>query len=80
MKHERDTIVALKRGWPRGTRIRLLSLDDSHYGPSAEARGLRAGMTGEVTLVDDAGTVHVQWSNGSNLGLIWGLDEWQMIT
>ena len=35
---------------------------------------LRPGDQGEVIGVDDAGTVHIQWSNGSMLGAAYGAD------
>lgn len=37
------------------------------------------GTEGTVTLVDDAGTVHVQWDNGRTLGMIPGEDTWTVI-
>ena len=30
---------------------------------------LPPGLEGTVSFVDDAGTVHVEWDNGSRLGL-----------
>lgn len=56
-----------------GCRIRLL--DDSDMEP-----GLKAGMEGEVVLVDSLGTIHVTWDNGSCLGLIPGVDSYRVIT
>lgn len=56
-----------------GCRIRLL--DDSDMEP-----GLKAGMEGEVVLVDALGTIHVTWDNGSCLGLIPGVDSYRVIT
>lgn len=56
-----------------GCRIRLL--DDSDTEP-----GLKAGMEGEVMLVDALGTIHVTWDNGSCLGLIPGVDSYRVIT
>lgn len=38
------------------------------------------GTEGTVTMVDDTGTVHVRWDNGSTLGLIPGVDRWEDIT
>lgn len=29
--------------------------------------------------VDDVGTVHVAWDNGSTLGLIPGIDQWEYL-
>jgi hypothetical protein len=34
-----------------------------------------AGTLGTVTDIDDAGTLHVEWDNGSRLGLT-AEDEW----
>jgi Domain of unknown function (DUF4314) len=40
---------------------------------------LRPGTRGTVTLIDQLGTVHVQWDDGRNLGLVPGQDEWRVI-
>lgn len=37
------------------------------------------GLEGTVHSVDDIGTVHVNWDNGSMLGLIPGEDEWEYV-
>lgn len=37
------------------------------------------GTVGVVTHIDDIGTVFVNWSNGSGLGLIPGTDEYHKI-
>ena len=34
-----------------------------------------AGTIGVVTGVDDIGTIHVAWSNGRTLGVVFGEDE-----
>ena len=38
-----------------------------------------AGTIGTITNVDDAGTIHVKWKNGSSLGLIHSLDVFEVI-
>lgn len=38
-----------------------------------------AGTTGVVKHVDDIGTLHVNWENGSSLGLIIGIDDFLVI-
>lgn len=56
-----------------GRRIRLLKCND-------EFTKLAPGTEGIVTLVDDIGTVHVKWENGSTLGLCWDDgDRWAVI-
>ncbi len=31
---------------------------------------------GEVVYVDNLGTVHIKWDNGSTLGMVPGKDKW----
>lgn len=40
---------------------------------------LDAGDKGTVKFIDSMGTVHVQWDNGSNLGLIPSEDSWRIL-
>ena len=42
-------------------------------------REMPPGLTGVVSCVDDTGTVFVNWSNGSSLGCVWGVDELKRI-
>lgn len=56
----------------RGTRVRLVRCSDPHT-------RLRPGDEGNVSFVDDWGTVHVNWDSGSNLGLVPGEDAWEVI-
>jgi hypothetical protein len=37
------------------------------------------GTKGTVAYVDDAGTLHVDWDDGRTLGLLPGLDVYQVI-
>jgi hypothetical protein len=52
-----------------GQRVRLVSTGDRRT-------RLRPGSEGTVALIDDMGTVHVDWDSGSKLGLIPGEDRW----
>jgi hypothetical protein len=45
-----------------GKRVRLILCTDTYT-------HLPAGLEGTVSFVDDTGTVHVHWDNGSRLGL-----------
>lgn len=51
----------IKEKYPEGSRIELVSMDDPYS-------KLKAGDKGTVKFVDDAGTVHITWDNGSSLG------------
>ena len=52
-----------------GKRVRLLRCSDPYT-------KLQSGDEGVVDYIDDMGTVHVKWDNGSSLGLIQGEDTW----
>ena len=45
--------------------------DDCHPVPD--------GTYGTVQFVDDAGTIHVGWENGSSLGLVPGEDQFAKV-
>ena len=55
-----------------GKQIKLVFMDD----PYSE---LQPGETGTVSMVDDAGIIHVDWDNGSKLGIIQGIDEFEFL-
>ena len=61
----------LRRIYPKGTKVRLLAMDDIQAPP--------VGTKGEVRSVDDAGNILVSWENGSSLSLILGTDEFERI-
>ncbi len=57
-----------------GKRVRLINCTDSHT-------RLEPGLMGTVSLVDSVGTVHVDWDNGSKLGLCWDAgDRWSVVS
>jgi hypothetical protein len=53
-------------------RIELISTSD----PYTE---LRPGDLGTVDFVDDLGTIHITWDNGSQLGLVPGEDQYKIV-
>jgi hypothetical protein len=56
----------------KGKRVELISTSDPYT-------NLRKGDRGIIDFVDDMGTLHVTWDNGSTLGLVPGEDEFRMI-
>ena len=52
----------------KGKRIELISTSDPYT-------NLRPGDRGTIDFVDDMGTIHVTWDNGSTLGLVPGEDQ-----
>ena len=68
MPDNRNMVKYLREQYPPGTRVRLEEMNDP-YAP------VTPGTEGEVQMVDDMGTVHCKWQNGSSLGLIPGEDR-----
>lgn len=66
-----NNIKLLKEKYPEGTKIRLICMDDFQAVPS--------GTVGTVRKVDDMGTIHVLWDNGSTLGVIDGVDSFKVV-
>ena len=68
----RDTVEQIKKKYPLGTRIELISMNDP-YCP------VPPGTRGTVQTVDDAGTIHPKFDNGRTLGIIVGEDEFKVL-
>lgn len=54
-----------------GKRVELVYMNDGQAPP--------VGTKGVVTRVDDMGTIHVNWENGSSLGLIPDEDKFRIL-
>ena len=65
-------VKVLRERFPKGTRVRLVRMDDKQAPPP--------GCMGTVRLVDDIGTIHVAWDNGSSLGIVYGADEVDIVS
>lgn len=63
MNNSRTQVDRIKKMYPTGTRIELISTMD-------DMQGVEGGTQGTVTGVDDIGTIHMKWDNGRGLGLI----------
>ena len=63
----REIVERLRLQYPAGCRVELVFMDDPY------AR-LKPGDQGTVIAVDDSGTVHIDWDNGSGLGAAYGAD------
>lgn len=72
MKHPTDKeLTALREKYPTGTIVKLISMNDVQSPP--------VGTIGEVTMIDDMGSIHVNWQNGSTLALIPDVDSWEIL-
>ncbi len=61
-------IKEIKRRYLAGTRVRLFFTSDPYT-------KLREGSEGTVDHVDDIGTIHVNWDDGSTLGMVFPEDK-----
>ena len=72
MKHPTEKeLTALREKYPTGTIVKLISMNDVQSPP--------VGTIGEVTMIDDMGSIHVNWQNGSTLALIPNVDSWEIL-
>lgn len=64
----RSVVERIRDHYPEGARVELLSMSDPYT-------KLKRGDQGTVIAVDDIGTVHIAWDNGSSLGAAYGEDH-----
>lgn len=62
----REVVEELRKKYPVGTRVELVSMDDIQAPP--------IGKKGTVRGVDDIGSIMVSWDNGSSLSVAYGED------
>ena len=67
-----EMLKQLKEYYTAGTRVMLIRMSDPYT-------NLRQGDRGTVTMVDDIGTIHVNWDRGSMLGIVFVEDECRRI-
>lgn len=64
----KEVLQKLREDYPEGTRIEIVEMNDKF-------REMPAGLQGTVKFVDDIGTIHTHWDNGSTLGVAYGEDK-----
>lgn len=69
-----EQVNRIKERYPIGTVIELTADMEDNYNP------IPKGMQGEVIGVDDIGTLHMKWQNGSGLGVVVGEDSFKVIS
>jgi hypothetical protein len=55
-----------------GRRIRCINMVD-------DPNPIEQGTEGTIVYVDDAGTIHIKWDNGRTLGMVHGVDQYEII-
>ena len=67
----REQIERLRKKYPVGTIVELISMEDAQSPP--------LGTLGKIHGVDDAGSILVAWQNGSSLSLIPEADDFRIV-
>ena len=67
----REIVERLRKTYPKDAVVELVRMNDEHAPPP--------GTRGTVTGVDDIGTIHVCWQNGSGLGVAYGEDVCRIV-
>lgn len=70
-KHTQEEIQQIKEKYVAGTKVELIKMYDLQA-PPPNTRGF-------IDFIDDTGTLHIKWENGSGLGLVVGIDEFKVI-
>lgn len=68
MKLTKEQLKALRKAYPYGTRVELISMGEDPV-------PIQPGTRGRVHNVDDIGTIHIDWDNGRQLGIVYGVDR-----
>lgn len=68
----RATVECVRREYPAGTRVELVSMDDRQAPPP--------GTHGTVLAVDDTASLIMRWDNGSGLNVVYGEDIVRIVT
>ncbi|MDD3253783.1 MAG: DUF4314 domain-containing protein [Lachnospiraceae bacterium] len=70
----REQVDEIKERYPIGTVIELTADMEDVYAP------IPKGTQGEISSIDDVGTLHMKWSNGRSLGVVAGEDSFKVIS
>ena len=65
-------LAQLRKQYPVGTKIQLISMRDEKY-------PILPGTIGVVTHIDDLGSIHMKWQNGSSLAIIPEVDSFKVL-
>ena len=71
-EHSKEEVKYIRQKYTQGMNIELIKMYDFQAPPT--------GTKGTIDFVDDIGTIHIKWENGSSLGLVVGIDEFKVLT
>ena len=61
----------LRKQYPKGTKLQMITMRNEKY-------PISPGTVGEVTHIDDIGSIHMKWENGSSLAIIPEVDSFRV--
>lgn len=61
----------LRKQYPKGTKLQMITMRNEKY-------PVHPGTVGEVTHIDDMGSIHLKWQNGSSLAIIPEVDSFRV--
>ena len=61
----------LRKQYPKGTKLQMITMRNEKY-------PIPPGTVGEVTHIDDMGSIHMKWENGSFLAIIPEVDSFRV--
>lgn len=67
-----EEVKEIKNRYKEGTKVELIKMYDY-------INAVPTGTKGIIDYIDDIGTLHIIWENGSTLGLVIGADEFKII-
>ena len=62
----------LRKQYPKGTKLQMITMRNEKY-------PIPPGTVGEVTHIDDMGSIHMKWENGSFLAIIPEVDSFKVL-
>lgn len=68
----KNNLEELKKKYPIGSKIKLLEKME-------DIQGIKAGQLGILEYIDDEGSLHMRWDNGSGLAIIPETDKFEVI-
>jgi hypothetical protein len=68
-----EMVKEIRAQYPEGSRVKLLCMNDP-------LTNIPPGTLGTVRYVDDIGSIHTRWDNGSGLAVVYGVDHAELVS
>lgn len=72
LTYDANRINLLKKKYPQGTIVECIEMKE-------DMTPVPTGTRGVVYLIDDIGSIHIHWENGSSLALIEDVDRFKVV-